>query len=77
MVPRTSIPKPHDIDHSGDAFLFVTREGTSGVLRLTAQVTEIGSAGYSGANGSFENRGFYRGVKYMLSTIAKRKSVEP
>ena len=77
MVPRTSIPKPHDIDHSGDAFLFVTREGTSGVLRLTAQVTEIGSAGYSGANGSFENRGFYSGVKYMLSTIAKRKSVEP
>ena len=73
LVPRREIPKPRDPEHSGDSFLFVTREGTAGVLRLTAQVTEgTDISGYaSSVDDQFEGVGFYRGVKYGLHTMSK------
>ena len=36
MVPQREVKPPYD-KYSGDAFLFVTREGTAGVIRMTAK----------------------------------------
>lgn len=72
LIPRRTISKPRDPKHSGDSFLFVTREGTAGVLRLTAQVTAAKNVtGYvSSDDDLFEDIGFYRGVKYVLKTMS-------
>lgn len=73
LVPRREVPKPRDPKHSGDSFLFVTREGTAGVMRLTAQVTEGKDiSGYLlSEDEQFEGKGFYRGVKYDLDTMSE------
>ncbi|MEM7314028.1 MAG: hypothetical protein AAF497_12850, partial [Planctomycetota bacterium] len=64
MVPD----EPMGTEQRGEgnnAFLFVTNEGTAGVMILTAQVTEIGGGGgYSTSSNS--TRGFFRGVRYEL-----------
>lgn len=72
LIPRRTIPKPRDPKHSGDSFLFVTREGTAGVLRLTAQVTEAKNitGRFSSPDDVFKNEGFHRGVKYVLKTMS-------
>jgi hypothetical protein len=76
LIPRRTIPKPWDPEHSGDSFLYVTREGTAGVLRLTAQITEAKdvSGRYSGTDYLFEQVGFHRGVKYVLTFISASTS---
>lgn len=73
LVPRRTIPEPRDPQHSGDSFLFVTGEGTTGVLRLTAQVTntEDRSGDASGGDYLFGNFGFDRGVKYAYRTFSE------
>ena len=72
------IPEPRDPEHSGDSFLFVTREGTAGVLRLTAQVTTAKNVtGYAlSADALFQDVGFHRGVKYTLQTLSAPAVVE-
>ena len=40
MIPRREIPRPYDYKFSGDSFLICQREGTAGVIRMTAQVTD-------------------------------------
>jgi hypothetical protein len=49
-----------------------TREGTAGVLRLTAQITEARdiTGGIMTEDHLFESVGFNRGVKYVLSTMS-------
>ncbi|QEG00949.1 Regulatory protein BlaR1 [Stieleria maiorica] len=79
LVPRRIIPKPRDSQHSGDSFLFVTREGTTGVIRLTAQVTNTEDrSGYASSDDFlFENSGFHRGVKYAYQTISELSDEQP
>ncbi|WP_182868136.1 M56 family metallopeptidase [Rhodopirellula sp. JC639] len=79
LVPRRVIPKPRDSQHGGDSFLFVTREGTTGVIRLTAQVTNTEDrSGYASSDDFlFENSGFYRGVKYAYQTISEASDEQP
>jgi hypothetical protein len=79
LVPRRNIPAPRDPMHSGDSFLFVTREGTAGALRLTAQVTEAKDiTGYiSDADDLFRGVDFYRGVKYEVQTIGSLAAPDP
>jgi beta-lactamase regulating signal transducer with metallopeptidase domain len=73
MVPQRKVKPPLDERYSGDAFLFVTREGTAGVLRVTAQVTNTDvamGAAYSG-NNIFESTGFRRGAKVVIETMTE------
>ncbi|QDV41571.1 Regulatory protein BlaR1 [Stieleria neptunia] len=79
LVPRRTVPKPRDAQHSGDSFLFVTREGTTGIIRLTAQVTKTEDrSGYASSEEFlFENSGFYRGVKYAYETFSETSGEQP
>lgn len=72
LIPRRNVAKPRDPKHSGDSFLFVTREGTAGVLRLTAQVVsgKDNLAYYNWEDALFEDSGYHRGVKYVLKTMS-------
>lgn len=72
LVPRREVPKPRDPKHSGDSFLFVTREGNAGVLRMTAQVTEAKNmTGYASTDDDiFQDTGFDRGVKFVLKFMS-------
>jgi len=40
MILQHEMKRPFDRKYGGDAFLFVTREGTAGLLRMTTQVTD-------------------------------------
>ncbi len=73
MIPRREVKRPYDYDYSGDAFLFLTAEGTGGVLRMTAQVTEPSDiTGYaSSLDDQFKNSGFYRGAKAEISVFVE------
>ncbi len=72
LVPRREVIKPpYDLKFGGDSFLFVTREGTAGVIRMTAQVTDTDDAGsdaYS-AGREFMPVGYHRGAKVSISAI--------
>ncbi|HEX4413287.1 MAG TPA: hypothetical protein VH107_06635, partial [Lacipirellulaceae bacterium] len=72
LVPRREVIKPpYDLKYGGDSFLFVTREGTAGVIRMTAQVTDTDDAGsdvYS-AGREFMPVGYHRGAKVSISAI--------
>jgi beta-lactamase regulating signal transducer with metallopeptidase domain len=72
MIPQREVKLPFD-NFSGDSFLYVTSEGTAGVVRMTAQVTDTdyGGGAYSG-NQEFSSSGYYRGAKVSLSTIVER-----
>lgn len=71
MVPRRVVPKPYDRHFSGDAFLYLTREGTAGVLRATEQVTDTNvPGGPATVEGAFDGVGFYRGLEFSLQVIA-------
>jgi hypothetical protein len=72
MIPRRKIPQPYDSKYSGDAFLFVTREGTAGLVRITAQVTDtiVGLRVASG-DSQFLPIGFYRGAKINFGTMTE------
>ena len=79
MVPQRTVPGPRDRHYAGDAFLFITREGTAGVLRMTAQVTETprGSEGVYSWTSLFENTGVRNGVKIVLHTMSAPASHQP
>ena len=72
LVPQRKIPKPRDQNHSGDSFLFVTREGTAGLLRMTAQVTGTkDSTAYAYSDDEiFQDSGFHRGIKHVLKIMS-------
>lgn len=74
MVPRREVKPPFDPQYGGDAFLFVTREGTAGVIRMTAQATEPVVAGYASGDDQFSPTGFYRGAKVSFATMAEPDS---
>jgi len=71
MIPQRSIEPPYDHEYGGDSFLFVTREGTAGVIRMTAQVTETGLSlgGAYSRDDQFSQVGFYRGAKVNFAVI--------
>jgi hypothetical protein len=71
MVPQRTVDPPYDYKYGGDSFLFVTREGTAGVIRMTAQVTDpSGGTGYAySQDDQFRPKGFYRGAKVSFSVI--------
>ncbi len=74
MVPRRKVERPYD-QYSGDAFLFVTREGTAGVIRMTAQVTEVRDSveGYVAVavDDEFQPTGVYRGAKIHIQPMTE------
>ncbi|WP_442485078.1 M56 family metallopeptidase [Aeoliella sp. SH292] len=76
LMPRRVIPKPHDRNFSGDAFLFLTREGTAGVLRATEQVTETNIQARYSMEDLFDGDGFHRGVAFSLQEIAPPSTVD-
>ncbi len=70
LVPRKEVYKgPNRSNLGGTAFLFLTREGTAGLLRMTAQVTdtnvEIGKLW--SPDDQFSPVGFYTGAKVGFS----------
>jgi hypothetical protein len=71
MVPRRKISPPLDTAVDGDSFLFVTREGTAGVIRMTAQVPKkdvtLGRP-YS-SDDDFMPTGFYPGAKVVFGAF--------
>jgi beta-lactamase regulating signal transducer with metallopeptidase domain len=72
MVPQREVKPPYN-KYSGDAFLFVTREGSAGVIRMTAQVTDPeggGGAAYS-TDDQYSPTGFYRGAKIHFATMTE------
>lgn len=70
MVPRRKILPPFDQAVDGDSFLYLSREGTAGVVRMTAQVPENSTpGGYS--DDQFEPTGFYPGVKVTFAMLQK------
>jgi hypothetical protein len=72
MVPQRQVKPPYDYEYGGDAFLFVTREGTAGVLRMTAQVDETDSVGGAYSNDEmFGPTGFYRGAKISFGPMSE------
>jgi beta-lactamase regulating signal transducer with metallopeptidase domain len=73
MIPQREVKRPYDNQFGGDSFLFVTREGTAGVIRMTAQVTEVRNlAGYAlSDDDQFSSTGFYRGVKINFEAMTE------
>jgi hypothetical protein len=72
MLPQRETKPPHDRTYGGDAFLFVTREGTAGLLRMTAQVTDTNdSTGSPYGVDPFSPTGFYRGAKISFATMTE------
>jgi beta-lactamase regulating signal transducer with metallopeptidase domain len=57
----------------GTAFLFLTSEGTAGLLRMTAQVTDtnVQFGRPASPNDQYSPTGFYRGVKLSFAIIAE------
>jgi beta-lactamase regulating signal transducer with metallopeptidase domain len=72
MVPQREIKPPYDYEHGGDAFLFVTREGTAGAIRMTAQVTgtNVPRGAYS-RDDQFRPVGFHRGAKVNFAAMTE------
>jgi hypothetical protein len=72
MVPQREVKPPYDHQFGGDSFLFVTREGSAGVVRMTAQVTEAGGVGgaYS-LDDQFSGSGYHRGAKVNFATMSE------
>ena len=75
LVPQREVKPPYDYEYGGDAFLFVTREGTAGVLRMTAQVGDTDSSGgaYS-SDEMFSPTGFYRGAKISFKPMSEAEA---
>jgi hypothetical protein len=76
MVPQREVKRPYDVLHSGDSFLFVTREGTAGVIRMTAQVTDADEEGLGAyvareASDEFRPTGEYRGAKIHVNPMSE------
>ncbi len=73
MVPQRKIMPPFDHAVDGDSFLYLTREGTAGVIRMTAQVpknnAEVGRP-YS-PDDDFMPTGFYPGAKAVFAVLQK------
>jgi hypothetical protein len=68
MIPRREILPPYDHAIDGDSFLYLTREGTAGVVRMTAQVPKKDVAGGSyDRDDIFMPTGFYPGAKVNFS----------
>ena len=70
MIPRREILPPFDHAVDGDSFLYLTSDGTAGVVRMTAQVPKknlIGGA-YS-KDDDFMPTGFYPGAKVSFSVL--------
>jgi beta-lactamase regulating signal transducer with metallopeptidase domain len=68
----------------GTAFLFLTTEGTAGLLRMTAQVTDtnVQFGRPASPDDQYSPTGFYRGVKISFAIIAEtdkplRFDIEP
>ena len=73
MVPQRTLKPPFDEKYGGDAFLFVTREGTAGVLRMTAQVTNADAVTGMASSMDFQYSpsGFYRGAKISFAALSE------
>lgn len=74
LSPRPEPYKgPDKYELGGTAFLFLTQEGTAGLLRMTAQVTDtnvqIGRP--STRDDQFSPVGFYRGAKVSFAVMAE------
>lgn len=73
MIPQRTVTPPYDHEYGGDSFLFVTREGTAGIIRMTAQVPEANAAvgaAYS-ADDQFLPSGFYPGAKVAFAAMTE------
>ncbi|NOY40576.1 MAG: hypothetical protein GXP26_01895, partial [Planctomycetes bacterium] len=79
MVPLREVKRPYDYEYGGAAFLFVTREGTAGLIRMTGQVTEAKniSGQASGPDGRFSSVGFYRGAKISFAAMTEPTNANP
>lgn len=76
MVPQRKIMPPFDHEVGGDSFLYLTQEGTAGVVRMTAQVPKDSPpGGYS--DDQFEPTGFYPGAKVTFAELRKSDAAEP
>lgn len=73
MVPIRKVERPYDYKYGGAAFLFVTREGTAGLIHMTGQVTDtdvvVGAP--ASADSQFSPVGFYRGAKISFATMTE------
>jgi beta-lactamase regulating signal transducer with metallopeptidase domain len=73
LIPQQEMKPPYDRKYGGDAFLFITREGTAGIIRMTAQVTDptdSTGAAYSDDE-QFSPTGFYRGAKISFAAMTE------
>ncbi len=79
MVPQREVKRPYDYKYGGVAFLFVTREGTAGLIRMTGQVTEAKDMSYqtSGPDDNFSSIGFYRGAKISFAAMMEPQKGNP
>ena len=58
-------------------FLFVTREGATGILQVTGLITELfGPRTSAGRSAGKTNRGFYRGVQFQFKLLYEQ-TTEP
>ncbi len=74
LVPRKEAYQgPDKNELGGTAFLFLTREGTAGLLRMTAQVTDtnVQSGQRSSPDDQFSPIGFYRGAKISYALVGE------
>jgi beta-lactamase regulating signal transducer with metallopeptidase domain/protocatechuate 3,4-dioxygenase beta subunit len=74
LIPRKETYEgPDKNELGGTAFLFLTREGTAGLLRMTAQVTDthVQSGQRSSPDDQFSPIGHFRGAKISYSLIGE------